>query len=76
MKSLHLVCILSLFLFSHCEKENSEPTLPPETTVGANTFGAIVNGEIWSFDKDKGDPVTAIFQNPKVLHIGSGFDFD
>ncbi|MFT6215706.1 MAG: hypothetical protein ACJAS3_002106 [Roseivirga sp.] len=55
MKSLHLVCILALFLFSQCEKEKPEPTLPPETTVGANTFGAIVNGEIWSFDLNDSD---------------------
>lgn len=54
-KALQLVCILSLLLFSQCDKENPEPTLPPETTRGANTFGAIVNGEIWSIDLNDSD---------------------
>jgi hypothetical protein len=76
MKSLHLVCILSLFLFSQCNKENPEPTLPPETTVGANTFGAIVNGEIWSFDKDKGDPIGASLALNDLLSLSAGFDND
>jgi hypothetical protein len=75
MKSLHLVCILSLFLFSQCEKENPEPTLPPETTVGANTFGAIVNGEIWSIDLNDSDfSGGASLPVNSLLDVGGGFD--
>ncbi|MFT6215708.1 MAG: hypothetical protein ACJAS3_002108 [Roseivirga sp.] len=77
MKSLHLVCILALFLFSQCEKENPEPTLPPETTVGANTFGAIVNGEIWSFDlKDSDFSGGASLPLNDLLTASGGFDTD
>ncbi|MFT6969696.1 MAG: hypothetical protein ACJAXX_000257 [Roseivirga sp.] len=75
MKSLHLVCILSLFLFSQCDKENPEPTLPPETTVGANTFGAIVNGEIWSFDLNDSDfSGGASLPLDNLLTVSGGFD--
>ncbi|MFT7250272.1 MAG: hypothetical protein ACI97P_003055 [Arcticibacterium sp.] len=77
MRSLHLVCILSFFLFSQCEKENPEPTLPPETTVGANTFGAIVNGEIWSFDlKDSDFSGGASLPLNELLTVSAGFDTD
>ena len=51
-KTVYTLCLfLSLLSFS-CEKQgllNPEPPdeLPPATTEGANTFGCLVNGEVW-----------------------------
>lgn len=37
-----------LFLITSCESLiNPEPELPPITTEGKNTFGCLVNGEVW-----------------------------
>lgn len=43
-----LVTLFSFILFSagSCEKDN-EPQLPPITQIGKDTFGCLVNGEIW-----------------------------
>ncbi len=46
---LILLCSL-LLLSASCEKEKSEnpiDDLPPATQTGANTFGCLINGEIW-----------------------------
>ncbi|HEX7847012.1 MAG TPA: DUF6252 family protein [Chitinophagaceae bacterium] len=45
MKKLCLFVSL-VALISSCKKEITE--LPPATQTGANTFGAIVNGELWA----------------------------
>ena len=45
-----ILLLLSISLSSmQCEKEKEEPepTLPAETQTGANTFGCLVNGEVW-----------------------------
>ncbi len=44
MKLIFSGCLL-LLGFASCKKEVTE--LPPATQTGANTFGAIVNGEMW-----------------------------
>ncbi len=51
-KSFLLLCTLTLALACSCGKDddNAEPQgeqLPPITTEGANTFGCLVNGEVW-----------------------------
>lgn len=33
---------------SRCKKENTEPQLPPETQIGAFTFGCKVNGKVYT----------------------------
>jgi hypothetical protein len=43
LKLLYLVPLFVLFIQSSCKKEK----LPPETAIGANTFGCRVNGEIF-----------------------------
>lgn len=45
MKKLALICI-SIIFFAACTKSIEE--LPPATETGANTFGAKVNGELWT----------------------------
>ncbi|MGQ0738422.1 MAG: hypothetical protein ACT4OJ_05120 [Bacteroidota bacterium] len=37
--------ILTIFTFGQCKKKKDE--LPPETQTGANTFGCLVNGQIF-----------------------------
>jgi hypothetical protein len=43
-----LVTLFSFILFSagSCEKDN-DPQLPPITQTGKDTFGCLVNGEVW-----------------------------
>jgi hypothetical protein len=48
--------ILALFFLlsltaTQCEKDPPWEELPPETQTGANTFGALVNGELFVFPK-------------------------
>ncbi len=53
LKQLLYVLILlpPLLLSSTCDKNNPDPEpidqLPPITTTGANTFGCLLNGEVW-----------------------------
>jgi hypothetical protein len=44
-----LVSLLSFILFAagSCEKEDEEPQLPPITQTGEDTFGCMVDGEVW-----------------------------
>jgi hypothetical protein len=49
MKAQHILFLLlfsSLLINSKCRKEN-EPELPPETTIGANTFGCKIDGKVF-----------------------------
>ena len=50
MKTKHLILLLffcSLLLNSKCKKEKTEPQLPPETTIGAMTFGCKIDGKVF-----------------------------
>ena len=81
-----LILVLWLPLAVGCKK-NELNALPPETQVGANTFGCLVNGKAW-VPKKGGlctDPsllgVYALVGNRRNLWIqatntdGSGLDF-
>ncbi|KHJ36919.1 hypothetical protein PBAC_28960 [Pedobacter glucosidilyticus] len=49
-KTTIILLLLSIGLSSmQCIKkyEEPQPTLPAETQTGANTFGCVVNGEVW-----------------------------
>ena len=50
MKLAKLTCctllLITFFTFSQCKKKD-EPQLPPETTIGAMSFGCKINGEIF-----------------------------
>ncbi|TAG38352.1 MAG: hypothetical protein EAZ31_10540 [Cytophagia bacterium] len=50
MKKLKIFAIILLLTIASCKKKNAdpEPTLPPETQNGANTFGCILNGQLWT----------------------------
>ncbi len=51
------------FLFASCKK-NEIKSLPPITTTGANTMGAIVDGKAWVANGGTG------FQPPKPVEGG------
>lgn len=44
-----LIPVLLVLLLTSCEKNPFAPgtELPKETTIGANTFGCLVNGKVW-----------------------------
>jgi len=47
-KQLFGLIIGALLLCSaSCKKNDTEPQLPPVTQTGENTFGCLVNGEVW-----------------------------
>ncbi len=48
MKNLLIIIALVLVFYS-CNKDddNSSSSLPPETQIGANTVGCLVNGEVF-----------------------------
>lgn len=45
--TLFLLLLSSFFLNSKCKTENIEPQLPPETTIGAMTFGCKIDGKVF-----------------------------
>jgi hypothetical protein len=50
MKQLLLLITSFILLSSSCQKEklkNPTDELPPETQTGANTFGCLVNGQVF-----------------------------
>lgn len=76
MKTLNLTLLLifTLLLFTSCKKDKVEPSLPEATMEGKDTFGAMVNGEIWV---PKGRPSTFepnldVVYNPN--YSGGSFD--
>jgi hypothetical protein len=49
--------LLFLFLvFPQCKKGSFNPSLPPETTTGAMTFGCKVNGKVFVPRDGNGNP--------------------
>ena len=65
MKNLLLLITSFVLLSSSCKK--SKPTnpvdqLPPETQTGANTFGCLVNGEVFK-------PGGSVFSGPNLSCI-------
>jgi hypothetical protein len=42
-----IILLFSLFAAGSCEKEDEDPQLPPVTQTGEDTFGCLVNGEVW-----------------------------
>lgn len=67
-------CTIVLVMLFSCTKIDFPLVLPAETQTGANTFGCLVNGEVWRVKTDKEkrkgfeEGVTAFIQD-SVLHI-------
>ncbi|MFT5755005.1 MAG: hypothetical protein ACI924_002256 [Flavobacterium sp.] len=69
MKNLLLILLMS-FTLCCCDKDDNKPTnpvsqLPPETQVGANTFGCLINGK--PFVVLNTSQQTAIYQDGGLL---------
>lgn len=45
--NLPIYLLFTLLSFSSCKKDTVEPSLPAATMEGKNTFGAMVNGQVW-----------------------------
>jgi len=73
-RNLFLLFLAPLLLFGlQCRKNKSpEEQLPPETQVGAGTFGCLVNGNIF---KAKGDPFGGPILNCSYQNINNVFYF-
>ena len=61
MKNIKLlltaVSVMTVFTFTQCKKgKPDEPQLPPETNIGAMTFGCKVNGKIFVPKDGRGRP--------------------
>jgi hypothetical protein len=52
------VILFGIFMLigSQCRKNNADPTLPPETTNGAGTFGCKINGRNFVPRSGNGEP--------------------
>ena len=71
----YFTLLLTLFIFTSCElifPDPPEPELPPITTTGENTFGAIVNGEIRS--TSSAFFITALHPRDSILQISGRMD--
>ena len=49
-KRTHALLLAALLGLSQCKKKDVAPAnqLPPATQTGANTFGCLVNGQVWT----------------------------
>ncbi len=74
MKSARLPGLLfflfSLFTFSQCKKNKTDPPLPPETITGAMTFGCKVNGKVFVPEDGNGKPGLFV----EYPYLGNGPD--
>ena len=59
-KTITIVLLITLSAHS-CEKEKSEPTLPPETKEGKNSFGCYINDKLFRWQRG-----SAGFANPSL----------
>lgn len=67
MKILHLFLILGLALNTACNKDDDEPQnpidqLPPATQTGEQTFGCLINGEVFLPDNFGSGRPNAFYQ--------------
>jgi len=72
MKQLQLIIytflLFTFFTFSKCNKDDLPLQLPPETTIGANTFGCKINGQIF-VPRDGGGKAGL---DPEYVNLGTG----
>ena len=73
MKTLFLKTAFLCFslTFTHCENNDPQDQLPPITQIGANTFGAIVDGRVF-IPKDKTGYYAPGGGRPRGINIFSG----
>jgi hypothetical protein len=69
--SFETVCLLLLCsAFASCHKNNNGPNvdeLPPITAKGANTFGCLLNGQVWvPYSSCEGNVPALLYNTPKL----------
>ncbi|RUT72803.1 hypothetical protein [Ancylomarina longa] len=47
VKLLPFLLLVFIMLTANCCEKDDDPQLPPVTQTGENTFGCLVNGEVW-----------------------------
>jgi hypothetical protein len=68
-----IFCLLIFFTFNTCKKDdNKTPVeqLPPETQTGANTFGCLVDGQVFI---PKGDPFGGPIKKAQYQFVNGGY---
>ncbi|HTB99325.1 MAG TPA: DUF6252 family protein [Ferruginibacter sp.] len=72
IKSLLIVFMAFVFMASSCTKQSNSPTnvLPPPTTQGLNTFGCLVNGQVFVPQKPSDDIGTYLECDYEFLYPG------
>ena len=69
---LKTVLLFIAFTFINCSNnDDPQDQLPPITQTGANTFGCLVNGQVF-VPKDAGPSTTPGSARPRGLEISSG----
>ncbi len=66
MKKQLLWLALLIVLIASCKKKDPEPTLPPETQTGANTFGCMLNGQVWTNSPREGGGIPTLEAIPEA----------
>lgn len=71
---LLLLPLIAALLLGSCKKDKVAPKdqLPPATTSGANTFGCLVNGELWKVET--ASQLVADWTTSDVLYFVAGFN--
>ena len=68
---LLIVAIFIIPTISQCKKKVQEPELPPETTIGAMTFGCKINGKVFVPRDGRGKP--GLYVQYVNLGVGGGW---
>ena len=67
--TLATLLITIIFTFNQCKKnKDDEPQLPPETTVGAMTFGCKIDGKVFVPKDGRGKPGLFV----QYVNLGTG----
>ncbi len=67
---LPFLALLAVLTLSQCRKKDPAPSLPPETTTGAMTFGCRVDGRVFVPRDGRGNP--GLFVQYTYLGAGKG----
>ena len=61
----YLPLLAALLGLSQCTKDDPEAGLPSATQTGANTFGCLVNGQVWTPKGNNSGCLTILMFSPE-----------
>ena len=71
----YLPLLAALLGLGQCTKDDPEASLPPATQTGANTFGCLVNGQVWTPKGNNGSSNYSVSYDPTyrkgTLNVGT-----